>query len=274
MPSHVAPAARRRRAPRTDSNATYGREQEELDRDELLRARLGGFENIRVTGEAPHDDRAREALDRGVDAEADQRDRAGQDAGEDRDRRPRPSSTRGSARTAASRGGPAAVLRVVRTAPPQRSQRGRSRARPPPRRRAPSSARRFGDSVHDHLAVAAAGTRPAPRSTRRWCETRFSARSATQARSHTHSSSVSAERRRERQARRVAERLGPLGEHASPQARQPRRRAAAPPSGGRDTAGHSGRRPCAAPYQHLNGRPDVRSTSFTGLFPERLPYAA
>jgi hypothetical protein len=39
-----------------------------------------------AAGEAPDDDRAGESLDRGVDAEADQRDGAGEDDGEDRDR--------------------------------------------------------------------------------------------------------------------------------------------------------------------------------------------
>ena len=65
--------------------ADVGREEEELDRHKLLRAPLGGVAEEAVAREPPDDDRAREALDRRVDAEADERDRAGQDSREDRD---------------------------------------------------------------------------------------------------------------------------------------------------------------------------------------------
>ena len=53
-----------------------GREQEELDRDELLGALLGRLGEHARAGEAPDDDHAGEALDHGVQAEADERDRS------------------------------------------------------------------------------------------------------------------------------------------------------------------------------------------------------
>jgi hypothetical protein len=56
-----------------------------LDGDELLRAFLGGVGEETRACEAPDDDEARDALDRRVDAEADERDRAGDDAGRDRE---------------------------------------------------------------------------------------------------------------------------------------------------------------------------------------------
>src|SRR5829696_4538171 len=62
------------------------REQEELDRDELLRAPLGRTGEHARAREAPDDHDAREALDRRVEAEPDERDRAGGDAGRDRHR--------------------------------------------------------------------------------------------------------------------------------------------------------------------------------------------
>jgi hypothetical protein len=61
-------------------------EKEELDHDELLRPLLGSVGQQPVTGEAPDDYDAGDALDRSVDPEADQGDRPGEDAGRDRDR--------------------------------------------------------------------------------------------------------------------------------------------------------------------------------------------
>ena len=63
-----------------------GGEQEEGDRDEPLGALLGVLGESAGAGEAPDDDDRREALDRGVEAEAEQRDGAGEDRGGDRDR--------------------------------------------------------------------------------------------------------------------------------------------------------------------------------------------
>jgi hypothetical protein len=62
-----------------------GREQEELNRHQLLRALLRGMGEEPVPGEAPDDHEAGKAFDCGVDPESDQGDRAGQDAGGDRD---------------------------------------------------------------------------------------------------------------------------------------------------------------------------------------------
>ena len=73
----------------------------ELDCHQLLRSGLGGLGEHAGAGEAPDDDYAREALDRAVDAEADQRDRAGEDAGRDHDGTLRTSSSQGSARRGA-----------------------------------------------------------------------------------------------------------------------------------------------------------------------------
>ena len=62
-----------------------GGEQEECDRDEPLGALLGVLGESAGAGEAPdHDDRG-EALDRGVEAEAEQRDGAGEHRCGDRD---------------------------------------------------------------------------------------------------------------------------------------------------------------------------------------------
>ena len=82
-PAVLGPLVADERAHRLDRDV--GREQEELDRDELLRAGLGGRGEHPLPGEAPDDDQAREALDRAVEAEADERDRARDDAGRDRD---------------------------------------------------------------------------------------------------------------------------------------------------------------------------------------------
>ena len=63
-----------------------GGEQEEGDRDEPLGALLGVVGEPTDAGEAPdHDDR-REGFDHGVQAEAEQRDRAGEQRRGDRDR--------------------------------------------------------------------------------------------------------------------------------------------------------------------------------------------
>ena len=63
-----------------------GGEQEECDRDEPLGALLGVLGESAGAGEAPdHDDRG-EALDHGVKAETEQRDRAGEHRRGDRDR--------------------------------------------------------------------------------------------------------------------------------------------------------------------------------------------
>jgi hypothetical protein len=84
MPTRVSsgPVAADQRADRLDGHVRG--QQEELDRDELLRARLGSLREDPRAGEAPDDDDAREALDRGVQTEADQRDGTGGQAGEDR----------------------------------------------------------------------------------------------------------------------------------------------------------------------------------------------
>ena len=80
-----------------------------------------------------------------------------------------------------------------------------------------------GDGVHDHLAVAAAGDEPAVRSARRWWETRFSGALADP-RDVADAQLVGLrERRGDRQARRVAERLGALGERRAPLVGQARR---------------------------------------------------
>jgi cytochrome P450 len=63
-----------------------GGEEEELDGDELLRALLGCMGEDTMAGEAPNDDEARHALDAGIEAEADEGDRGGDDAGGDRHR--------------------------------------------------------------------------------------------------------------------------------------------------------------------------------------------
>ena len=63
-----------------------GREQEEGDRDESLCALLGALGQPAGAGEAPDNDDRREALDRGVEAEPEQRDGAGEDCRGDRDR--------------------------------------------------------------------------------------------------------------------------------------------------------------------------------------------
>ena len=63
-----------------------GGEQEEGDRDEPLGASLGVLGESAGAGEAPDDDDRCERLDRGVKAEAEQRDRAGEDRRGDRDR--------------------------------------------------------------------------------------------------------------------------------------------------------------------------------------------
>ncbi|MCD6728188.1 MAG: hypothetical protein LT070_13250 [Solirubrobacteraceae bacterium] len=65
--------------------ADVRREDEELNRDEPLRAGLRGVAVDAVAGEAPHDYEAGEPLDGGVEPEADERDRPGEDAGEDGD---------------------------------------------------------------------------------------------------------------------------------------------------------------------------------------------
>lgn len=54
--------------------------------DQLLRASLRKIGGAAAAAEQPDDDAAGERLDDGVDAEADQRDRAGRDAGAERDR--------------------------------------------------------------------------------------------------------------------------------------------------------------------------------------------
>ena len=63
-----------------------GGEQEEGDRDEPLRALLGGFAEAAGAGESPDYDDRRERLDRGVEPEAEQRDGAREDRGGDGDR--------------------------------------------------------------------------------------------------------------------------------------------------------------------------------------------
>jgi hypothetical protein len=63
-----------------------GSKEEELDRDELLRPPFGRRREESRAGEAPDNDEARNPLDSRVDPETDQRDRAGKDAGRDRDR--------------------------------------------------------------------------------------------------------------------------------------------------------------------------------------------
>ena len=66
-------------------DADVRREEEELDRDELLGSLLGGLGHHARAGEAPDDDHAGEPFDGGVEAEADERDRPGHDPGRDRD---------------------------------------------------------------------------------------------------------------------------------------------------------------------------------------------
>ena len=63
-----------------------GGEQKEGDRDESLCALLGVLGESAGAGEAPDDDDRCERLDRGVKAEPEQRDGAGEGRGGDRDR--------------------------------------------------------------------------------------------------------------------------------------------------------------------------------------------
>ena len=82
-PARVRVVAGDQRAERT-RRRHRGRAGRTGSRRASVRA-FGGVAKDAVAGETPDDDRAREALDGRVQAEADQRDRAGQHAGEDRD---------------------------------------------------------------------------------------------------------------------------------------------------------------------------------------------
>ena len=93
MPTQLACACSPSISARTDSIATYGASRKNWIGDEPLGALLGGVREDALPREAPDDDHAGEALDRRVQPEADERDRAGDDPGADRhralDRHPR-----------------------------------------------------------------------------------------------------------------------------------------------------------------------------------------
>ena len=162
MPSTLTSGCSPPTSARTDSTATYGREDEELDGDELLGAVLGGLGQHARAGEAPDDDHAGEPLDRRVQAEADQRDRAGHDAGDERDdaldahhaqRQPgqQPHATRrarGSAPARSSR------LAPPRRASPAAARRALMRSRAAAVTAASSARPRSVSVVHHHLALA------------------------------------------------------------------------------------------------------------------------
>ena len=84
IPTQLCRAARRRPAPAPTRSPRRARAGRTGSRRASARA-LGGRGEHPLAGEAPDDDHAREALDRAVEAEADERDRAGDDAGRDRD---------------------------------------------------------------------------------------------------------------------------------------------------------------------------------------------
>ena len=255
-PAHVGVLAAHQSPDRL--GADVGGQDEELDRDELLRAGSSASEKTRWPVKRQTMIAAGEALDRRVEPEADQRDRAGEHAREDRDAALERHVGEARATTAgapARRAGDAQVGEPRRRVPPavraatRLFMRAQATRAGPPKQRAP----RLGERVHDHLALASGGsTSPAARRARAWCETSLSERSQTQARSQTHSSPSRPTPPPESAASdpRAPSRARPAAAQRRHRGVRPRSRSAF----GRSRHRRSQRSSATAPpYQHLDG---------------------
>ena len=255
-PALVGPLAADQRSDRLDAHVRG--QQEELDRDELLRRVSAASENIARAGEAPHDDqrsRSPRSHCRARSRPARSTPRPGRPRspphprGHPRQAQPDSSrARRASRRTWCGRSGPA-----PQTASAARSSR---REHAVPQIRIDQRAAGVGDRYITILPARRLRTRPAPRSTRRWCETRFSERSATHARiAHAQLPAIG-ERRRERQPRGSASALArsasSVAAAAAPLSPEP-----LTPSGVEVTADRSGSsrlRGESSDSRHLGGR--------------------